>query len=146
MEKDWEDMTVDEKLDALRSENADQIKIDLRLSSGIDDLALQTTAFFAIVGAMSENGLPQVDRVEAWSERLRLVNGVGGDVPAFPKSLHANPVDHSTPGKFAKGLKFIKNQGTYVYINYYARGADHRVCRLLIGKKRGGGLNACFRG
>ncbi len=82
MEKGWEDMTVDEKLDALRSENADQIKTDLRLSSGIDDLALQTTAFFAIVGAMSENGLPQVDRVEAWCERLRLVNGVGGDVPA----------------------------------------------------------------
>jgi hypothetical protein len=74
MEKEWEDMTVDEKLDALRSENADQIKTDLRLSSGIDDLALQTTAFFAIIGAMSENGLPQVDRVEAWCERLRLVS------------------------------------------------------------------------
>ena len=74
MEKEWEDMTVDEKLDALRSENADQIKTDLRLSSGIDDLALQTTAFFAIIGAMSENGLPQVDRVEAWCERLRLLS------------------------------------------------------------------------
>jgi hypothetical protein len=74
MEKEWEGMTVDEKLDALRSENADQIKTDLRLSSGIDDLALQTTAFFAIIGAMSENGLPQVDRVEAWCERLRLVS------------------------------------------------------------------------